>query len=1496
MAQAAQNDPYARYGGSVADDSGIEQPIASVRTAANSNVGDSFQMNGQDVYVSGVDANGRKTLSVGKPPAGNDPYAQYGGKIAQPSAAPSADPYAKYNQPQGMTRPEADKFFENLATQGHGTYQPPKQPSFADTALVDPNSPVFGEQIKISVHPDSRGGRNLVPIQDVAAVRRQMQFNAANPEIAARVDRSQQMDTSLPFAERLAARQGLQARTRTEFGQRVSNVNDQYLNFVGNQGADKGEALVNFLANHFQDDGKATPGEIGVARSVGKNVARTVADPVSQATIITGGMGGKLGQATVAGLFSAGAAKQSYDAAGQLGSIWDRPDISRQQKTEMATDLFLNTAMAGMAGAHAVKVPFIKNGDPLLSSIPQEYRDAVAQRINSTLSKTGGIISRAAGTAGDVMAEIANSDRENVPTQGVQTLRRSVPKIPASSANIALPLVKAVADDAGLKTVTAEDLLNSTDENTGAVSSGLIGEAKKSVIAEAGQAAGPGRTIADLSQREAQPYIQKLDALDELHDHIEAAQAKETEDLKAAANKGKIPQNSAEALAKMATGGGKYAFAKTIAAHIPFGGPLTRAAFNAAGISSGFGDLAAGVKYFIGKGGKASPTLDVNLNNALGRTIAGDVTPYEPNETREPAPQYQGDTSVQHQYVTVPPETPHGEAPLLRDVPNPRFQLTSSTTADPYARYGGKVAEQSANVGSTNAQGSFTSVPHGVIPEQTPQQLPLPKEQPQGSKTSDVVRVGISPREQAFYDAQAAANKSPSAADVAKERFIAQRAPQPERTAADVARERFIAAQGASTGDIFPNDKAMEDWLNNQYERSPRIQKIKDLVRERIQQGDLPPGIRPSPDELARMNSQIHNMIYEANAQGVDTPAQLDRIDQWIRATNKQPKPFQPGQPLKTRPAPTQTNLEPQPQGYQGPERRQAMDYRAQVAAMEPQDQAKAIFFSEKTGLPNYRAFQQSAQILGDTHPIVGYADVDDFKSANTALGHQSVDTKILPMIGDLFKEAAQSEDGVHVFHRSGDEFLFRANDPAAVTRVVNRVNEQLHGAKFTAQKADGSIVEHTGTGLSHGTGATEDAAELAAEDSKQQRQLQGLRKGRAAAATAPVQEANTQPTVFQGSRTGSAAAEGNTSQRSNLLVRPAASLKPGDSSLVPTADLKTDPSRFQYKGGTNEEGVTNALKDQNKYDPNKGGVLLVWKDPANGFTYVINGHHRFELAQRAGEPNVLVRAIDAADAEEAKVIGAETNISEGHGSIVDAARYFKAARITTPQDAMNRNLPMGQAKVKDGLAMARLDNSILDNVESGRIPEGRAVAIGSVTDNPAQQEAVLQAIAKAEKRSGRDLNNGEVESIARQVKASASHVQQGQDLFGMFNREQSLYGEQAAIDDYVLKQLAGDKRTFGAVSTAKRAEALGTVEGQKINAAENQRISEQAAQASEIYKKLVNSPGALNDIRTNAAKSLAGKMSNPNAVKAHAYARIRQELLGHLGDSGADAKEGQRP
>jgi len=84
---------------------------------------------------------------------------------------------------------------------------------------------------------------------------------------------------------------------------------------------------------------------------------------------------------------------------------------------------------------------------------------------------------------------------------------------------------------------------------------------------------------------------------------------------------------------------------------------------------------------------------------------------------------------------------------------------------------------------------------------------------------------------------------------------------------------------------------------------------------------------------------------------------------------------------------------------------------------------------------------------------------------------------------------------------------------------------------------------------------------------------------------------------------------------------------------------ISQDPARFQYKAGTDVQGTSSLLKEQDKYNPDLAGVITAWRDPADGKTYVVNGHHRLELALRTKAPSVAVRHINAKDATEARAI-----------------------------------------------------------------------------------------------------------------------------------------------------------------------------------------------------------------------------------------------------------------
>lgn len=185
-------------------------------------------------------------------------------------------------------------------------------------------------------------------------------------------------------------------------------------------------------------------------------------------------------------------------------------------------------------------------------------------------------------------------------------------------------------------------------------------------------------------------------------------------------------------------------------------------------------------------------------------------------------------------------------------------------------------------------------------------------------------------------------------------------------------------------------------------------------------------------------------------------------------------------------------------------------ELRARFDKMSPEERSKALVeyhererTSEKTGLPNLKAFKEDSEALRESHPHVGDADIDDFKDFNTVLGKDDVDSKVLPVVGEAFQRAVGKEPGgsIKVYHRSGDEFSFLSKDKAAIGRVVDRVNQDLAGVKFTAEAPDGTIHEKTGAGLSHGTGTDTKSAEHDAKygthsGSKQSRKEAGLRSG----------------------------------------------------------------------------------------------------------------------------------------------------------------------------------------------------------------------------------------------------------------------------------------------------------------------------------------------------------------------------------------------------------------
>lgn len=345
----------------------------------------------------------------------------------------------------------------------------------------------------------------------------------------------------------------------------------------------------------------------------------------------------------------------------------------------------------------------------------------------------------------------------------------------------------------------------------------------------------------------------------------------------------------------------------------------------------------------------------------------------------------------------------------------------------------------------------------------------------------------------------------------------------------------------------------------------------------------------------------------------------------------------------------------------------------------------------------------------------------------------------------------------------------------------------------------------------------------------------------------------------------------------SRAVEKQEAAIAPGDVGRVPISELAVDPQRFQYKLNTDESGATNKLKDVTWNDA-LSGIVTAWKDPKDGKTYVVNGHHRYDLARRHGVKDLAVRMLpeDVKSAEEARVVGALQNIAEGNGTSIDAAKFMRDTGYT-PAELERYGISLSGSVADGGTSLARLDQKLFDDVVAGRIPERRGIAIGRAAETPAQQEALVRLIDKAEKR-GKSVTNATIEELGRMVRSAGEHTSTQESLFGAQERTESLALEKAEVSSYIRDQIGREKRLFGGLASESKAKTLAESGNNKIDAKGNSGIAKRAEQAQEVYDRLSTRTGPVNDLLERAAKRIA-EGENASTVKSDAYRDIREAL-----------------
>jgi hypothetical protein len=299
--------------------------------------------------------------------------------------------------------------------------------------------------------------------------------------------------------------------------------------------------------------------------------------------------------------------------------------------------------------------------------------------------------------------------------------------------------------------------------------------------------------------------------------------------------------------------------------------------------------------------------------------------------------------------------------------------------------------------------------------------------------------------------------------------------------------------------------------------------------------------------------------------------------------------------------------------------------------------------------------------------------------------------------------------------------------------------------------------------------------------------------------------------------------------------------------------DIAVDPKRFQYKitGEHTASGTVGSLQGVGKWDENLAGILQVWKDPADGKTYVVNGHNRLSKAGELGADKVAVRYLDVPSHQEARTIGAMTNIAEGHGTALDAAKFFRDTNWTK-EDVIKKGIPLKEKIATDGLAIASLEANLFRQVIDGDLPMERAAIIGGNGLSHEKQKSLMELLDKR-----KNVNNSVLSELIDTVKNSGQKQEEQFDLFGNSTATVDLAIQRASLQSYIKQKLGSEKKLFGTVSKSKSAKDLERG-GNQIDVDQSSKIADEAATALKMFDTVKHNVGGVSDTLNSASERLA--------------------------------------
>ena len=180
----------------------------------------------------------------------------------------------------------------------------------------------------------------------------------------------------------------------------------------------------------------------------------------------------------------------------------------------------------------------------------------------------------------------------------------------------------------------------------------------------------------------------------------------------------------------------------------------------------------------------------------------------------------------------------------------------------------------------------------------------------------------------------------------------------------------------------------------------------------------------------------------------------------------------------------------------------------------------------------------------------------------------------------------------------------------------------------------------------------------------------------------------------------------------------------------VPLSSVNIDKKRF---GSTSEADK----KTLPKFNANYAGAIQTWQDPKDGKTYVVNGFKRLESAKKSGESSISTMPIKAKTAEDAREIGAFSNLASGTISGIAAGQFFRDSKVDETR-LKKEGIDIEHPNIKQGLGLAKLDEGSYKMVLSGEITPKAGEILGSSPLTQAEKREITLEITPKPKIKGK--------------------------------------------------------------------------------------------------------------------------------------------------------------